>query len=166
MQRPGAPATVFAEIVGPEFTIGLNRLRRCLLRTEDDDYGLAQCTMLVREVFLDAGRRMVGQNLFDNPDDVFHMIGPELQDALSGSCDKKVSSAIQKRRNDFEQSGLLSPPPMIMNGRAITPKANSSVSTLTGTPASPGATTGIVLVLNNPFSCVGKQFPKNTTRSR
>lgn len=50
---------------------------------------------------------------------------------------------------------------MIVNGRAMTPKGKKSAEGLTGTPASPGVASGTVLVLNDPFGCMGKPLPKN-----
>lgn len=161
--------TVAASISGklPEdkrsaFMTHLARLRRCLLRTENDDYALARCTMLVRDVYLEAGRRLVADEVIGDCDDVFHMTGSELHAAVSGSTEGIILSTIDKRKKEFEQSRLLSPPPMIMNGRAMRPKAGKARTLLSGTPASPGVASGIVLVLNDPFSCVGKQLPKNT----
>jgi amino acid adenylation domain-containing protein len=43
----------------------------------------------------------------------------------------------------------------------MSPKAGAPATSLAGVPASPGVASGIVLVLNDPFSCVGKQLPKN-----
>ena len=57
---------------------------------------------------------------------------------------------------------MLNPPAMIVNGRPMTPKAKKSDGGLAGTPASPGVASGNVLVLDDPFSCMGRKLPGNS----
>jgi pyruvate,water dikinase len=144
-----------------EFRTQLARWRRCMLRTENDDHTLAKCTMLVRDAYLESGRRLAANQLIEKSEDVFFLTGSELRDSLAGHNERVSSSVVKERRQEFEQSNMLSPPPMIVNGRAMTPKSRSSGTGLVGTPASPGVANGIVLMLNDPFRCVGKQLPKD-----
>ena len=150
------------DVKGREFMRQLARLRRCMLRTEDDDYALARCTLLVREAYLESGRRLVADEMIKVRDDIFYMTGPELRKMLTEDNARPSRSEIDSRKEEFEQSKLLNPPPMIVNGRAMTPKSKKSEQSLTGTPASPGVASGSVLVLNDPFSCMGKQLPMNS----
>jgi pyruvate,water dikinase len=154
-------STELPESKRAEFTTELDRLRRCLLRTENDDYALSRCTMIVRDAYLEAGRRLAETGLLDRNDDVFHLAGAELSQALTGTLETATRARVEERRKQFEKSRSLSPPPMIVNGRAMVPKAEKPASTLRGTPASPGVASGIVLVLNDPFGCVAKRLPGN-----
>lgn len=143
------------------FRESLLRLRRCMLRTEDDDYLLARCTTLVRDGILCAGARIAKAGMIREANDVFLLHGDELRAALTGRKSFSWFENLAGRRRRFDYCKSLSPPPMIINGRPMTPKSKRGNSVLTGTPASPGTAVGVVLVLDDPFGTVGKSLPVN-----
>ncbi|MCZ6854252.1 MAG: PEP-utilizing enzyme [Gammaproteobacteria bacterium] len=144
-----------------DFMDKLLRLRRCLLRTENDDYLLQKGTMLVRDAILSAGDRLADGGIIGRRDDVFYLTGEELYESLVESKHRSLHRIVEERSREFADNKLLSPPPLIINGRPVIPKSKNEGNALIGTPASPGVANGTVVVLNDPFSCMGKQLPRN-----
>ncbi len=142
----------------------LLRLRRCMKRTEDDDYLLQKSTAQVREILLELGRRLVDKGIVEDGEDIFYLNEDELKAAaISDNTDIPVlRSSIEERKRVFNNSRLLSPPALIVNGRPKNPKTRSDHGVLSGTAASPGIASGTVVVVNDPFSRNVDTLPANS----
>lgn len=146
-----------------QFLVSVKRLRRCIKRTEDDDYLLQKATALVRYVILEIGSRLQSIGLLTHIDDVFYLHWDEITDQLTSQTKdlSELKSNLLRRANKFRINKQLSSPAMIINGRQVTPKNKKNEELLSGTPASPGVATGVVYRVNNPFDLTGLQLPKN-----
>ena len=151
-----------ADIEG--FTKHLLRLRRCMKRTEDDDYLLQKSTAQVREVLLELGKRLSDKGIFEVDEDIFYLYENELEIAATTDDTDIVSlsAAIAARKQQFKASRALSPPALIINGRPKNPKTKSDQGVLKGTAASPGIASGTVVVINDPFSRNIDTLPANS----
>ena len=145
------------------FRVSLQQLRRCMKRTEDDDYVLQKGTAQVRYVLLEIGRRLQELGVLKQVDDLFLLEQDELRRGLLEELENhdEFMGAVERRRKVFEKHSRLSPPAMIVNGRPMNPKAKLDDGVLTGTAASAGVYSGTVVVLNDPFNCTAKALPKN-----
>ena len=145
------------------FRENLQRLRRCMKRTEDDDYVLQKGTAQVRYILLEIGRRLQELGVLKRVDDLFFFKHDELKKSLLKRLENhdEIMSALALRRKVFEKHSRLSPPAMIVNGRPMNPKPKSNDGILTGTAASAGIYSGTVVVLNDPFNCTVKTLPKD-----
>ena len=145
-----------------DFILKLNRLRRCMKRTEDDDYLLQKATAVIRYTLLAIAQYFKDHKILNETDDIFFLQADELKSLLnSKSVDSFSQQTIDKRKQTFEQSKRLSPPAMIVNGRPMNPKTKAKDGVINGVAASPGMANGTVIILNDPFSCSAKTLPKN-----
>ncbi len=147
-----------------EFSRHLLRLRRCMKRTEDDDYLLQKSTAQVREALLELGRRLVDIGALDSRDDIFYLDADELERAVTQrDFDARVQAdAIAERKRVFRAAKVLSPPALIVNGRPKNPRTRAEHGVLKGTPASPGIASGIAVVIDDPFSRNIDTLPANS----
>ncbi|MCH9693216.1 MAG: hypothetical protein K0U72_01795 [Gammaproteobacteria bacterium] len=139
----------------------LEFLRRCMLRTEDDDYLLGVATMAVRTCYLQAGQYLVRESILEIAEDVFFLHGDELEKCLTTTSATVDTENVARRKRLFNAQKLLSPPPMIINGRAMSPKSKQASDELQGTAVSPGLAHGMVVVVHDPFTHMGRQLPRN-----
>ena len=141
------------------FRTAVLRLRRCLLRTENDDYPLALASALVRYCLLECGARLTTMRALTTRDEVFFLTADEMREALLNAVWHDFASVVQRRRHRFKSQQRLNAPPMIMNGRPKSPGQQTDKRELHGTAASPGAAQGAVLVVRDPFRHMGKPLP-------
>jgi len=145
------------------FLGALQQWRRCIKRTEDDDYLLQKATAAVRYALLAIGEQLAANAQLNIRDDVFFLTDTELSTLLLTplSTTTALTKTIAKRQQIFHQQTQLTPPAMIVNGRPMTPKTVAADGKLRGLGASPGIASGPVIIINDPFSCHTQRLPKN-----
>ena len=139
-------------------------MRQCATRAEDDDYLLQKATAQLRAVILALGARLCRGSLLARREDVFYLEGAELRAAFDGGIPDPAALAdrVTERQAEFRQCRLLSPPPLIVNGKPRNPRARHREGVFNGIPASAGTATGTAVVIDDPFSQGITALPPNS----
>jgi pyruvate,water dikinase len=160
---------VFEDLVGnldskarENLEVHLHRLRRCLLRSENDDSLLQKASAVLRYTLLDIGRRLKVENWIRDCDDIFYLVSLELECFWRKNKNTLIElhQRIECRKQAFRSASHLSPPALIVNGRPMNPKSRVVDGLITGTAASPGLGRGMVVVISDPFQTLIKPLPR------
>jgi phosphohistidine swiveling domain-containing protein len=77
--------------------------------TEDHAFYIDQMYIAVfRRFILSVGDRLVAKDVFDQPDDIFHLYREEVVEALANGADRRP--LVAERRASFERAGNVTPP--------------------------------------------------------
>jgi len=109
---------------------------------------------IVRNIYLEIGRRLVERGLIEKNDDVFFLSRPELEKALSGQLGdrEKIRKMIRDRYEEWERYCAASTPPLIRSdGKPINVKSSMiEEGVFQGTPVSPGVVEGRARIILDP----------------
>ena len=120
----------------------------------------------VRQVLLEAGRRLAAHGLTDERDDVFHLIVDEIRDALGGGAGTDLKQRVAERKGELARWAHVHAPPVLGTfppgpppddpvARAVfkmfggIPKEPAQANEVTGMPGSPGIARGTARIIHS-----------------
>ena len=137
--------------LGPRIAAAAASVRSGIAFREDTHFHASRLLPIVRGALLEAGRRLAGAGVLDDPADVWHLrwseltaiADPERLPAVQGESLRAVVAERAARREAYGGAPLISP--ATLRGSAV-----GADALLTGNPASAGRATGPVRVIRGP----------------
>jgi pyruvate,water dikinase len=135
------------------------RLFRWLIRIVEDRLPLREAPKfyglmgvgLVRDLYLEVGKRMVARGVLETPDDFFFLSIPELERFAEGKLDAAwIREHVSLRRREFAQHMRASPPLVVRSDGKPAGKPPAAGEVLRGTPVSWGTARGPARILMDP----------------
>jgi pyruvate,water dikinase len=129
----------------------LNRSQQGSLFRENVKSEVIKLVVALRKMLLELGKKLAGNGVLKNQDDVFFLCFEELEPAVQGKANFDVRKVIASRRAEYDRNSLISPPDVIFGkfdpDKYVPASVDKDVEELTGLPVSPGVVAGKARVI-------------------